>query len=180
MQVNLLNNDLEASYKDALADIGYDLEELYDEEIDINLGYGVLGRIAADSIDSLCAKNVPCWAYGLRYDYGIFRQDLVDFEQVEVPDYWLEKGNPWEIERSDMVYKIRMYGHVTKVKHEDPAKKAHGDKCLWEGGELMVATAYDMPVTGYNTFNTNNLRLWRSRPCDNYHESMYEGDPEYY
>jgi glycogen phosphorylase len=73
MQSNLLNNDLEQNYKDALKDIGYDLASLYEEEIDINLGYGVLGRIAADSIDSLTTKNVPCWAYGLRYDYGIFR-----------------------------------------------------------------------------------------------------------
>jgi len=175
-QSNLLNNDMEQNYNDALKDIGYDLSQLYDEEIDINLGYGVLGRIAADSIDSLATKNVPCWAYGLRYDYGIFRQEMVDCEQVEVPDYWLERGNPWEIERPDMAYKVRMYGHVTKVK--DGHKKP--EKALWEGGEVVLAQAYDMPVTGYNTFNTNNLRLWRSRPFDQYEEQLYEGDPEYY
>ena len=127
----------------------------------------MLGRIAADSIDSLCTQNVPCWAYGLRYDYGVFRQALVDGQQVEVPDYWLEKGNPWEIERPELTYKIRMYGKVNKVKGKDGLEKN-----IWEGGEVVVSTAYDMPVTGYNTFNTNNLRLWRSRPYDEYEESL--------
>ena len=77
-----------------------------------------------------------------------------------MPDYWLERGNPWEIERPDVEYKIRMYGKVSK-------DQATG-KTKWEGGECMLATAYDMPITGYNTFNTNNLRLWRSRPYDEY------------
>jgi starch phosphorylase len=109
MQNNLLNNDLESNYREALKDIGYDLTDLYEEEIDINLGHGVLGRIAADSLDSLVTRNVPCWGYGLRYDYGVFRQELTeDGEQIEVPDYWLERGNPWEIERPDVTYKIRM------------------------------------------------------------------------
>eukprot|EP00347_Sterkiella_histriomuscorum_P010876 403374581 len=180
MQINLLNNDIEQKYKEALQDIGYDLHDLYEEEIDINLGYGVLGRIAADSIDSLCSKNIPCWAYGLRYDYGIFRQDVIDFEQVERPDYWLEKGNPWEIERPEQVYKIRMYGNIKKEKVLDPISKQMIEKSTWENGEVMLSTAYDMPVTGYNTFNTNNLRLWRSRPYDQYEESMYGEDPDYY
>lgn len=73
MQSNLLNNDLEHNYKTALKDIGYDIDKLYEEEISVDLGYGVLGKIAACSIDSLTTLNVPCWAYGLRYDYGIFR-----------------------------------------------------------------------------------------------------------
>lgn len=78
------------------------------------MGHGVLGRIAADSLDSLVTRNVPCWGYGLRFDYGVFRQELTDKgEQVEVPDYWLERGNPWEIERPDVTYKIRFYGKVT-------------------------------------------------------------------
>lgn len=74
-----------------------------------------------------------------------------------MPDYWLERGNPWEIERPDITYEIRMYGKVTKTSD---------NKSQWTGGTKMYATAYDMPITGYNTFNTNNLRLWRSRPYD--------------
>jgi glycogen phosphorylase len=124
-----------------------------------------LGRIAADSLDSLVTRNVPCWGYGMRYDYGVFRQELTESgEQVEVPDYWLERGNPWEIERPDVSYKIRMYGRVVK----DPAT----NRTRWEGGDVILATAYDMPITGYNTFNTNNLRLWRSRPYDEYEKDL--------
>ena len=140
--------------------------------MDINLGHGVLGRLAADSLDSLVTRNVPCWGYGLRYDYGMFRQELTEEgEQVEVPDYWLERGNPWEIERPDVNYKIRMYGKVVR----DTQKSI---KARWEGGEIVLATAYDMPITGYNTFNTNNLRLWRSRPYDEFENPMYNDDEE--
>jgi glycogen phosphorylase len=140
--------------------------------LDINLGHGVLGRLAADSLDSLVTRNVPCWGYGLRYDYGMFRQELTEEgEQVEVPDYWVERGNPWEIERPDVNYKIRMYGKVVR----DTPKSV---KARWEGGEIVLATAYDMPITGYNTFNTNNLRLWRSRPYDEFENPMYNDDEE--
>ena len=117
---------------------------------------------------------MPCWAYGLRYDYGIFRQELVEGEQVEIPDYWLERGNPWEIERPEMTYKIRMYGRVRKEKDKDGKERS-----VWEGGQVLLSTAYDMPITGYNTFNTNNLRLWRSRPIDDYEEQL-EQDPDYF
>ncbi len=169
MQSNLLNNDLESNYRLALKDIGYDLTDLYEEELDINLGHGVLGRLSADYLDSLVTRNVPCWGYGVRYDYGMFRQELTnEGEQVEVPDYWLERGNPWEIERPDVQYKIRMYGKVNREKGSVKAR--------WEGGEVVLATAYDMPITGYNTFNTNNLRLWRSRPYDEYDNAMINDD----
>jgi starch phosphorylase len=117
---------------------------------------------------------VPCWGYGLRYDYGVFRQELTDKgEQVEVPDYWLEKGNPWEIERPDVTYKIRFYG---KVSYQAGQGFGTPGKAAWEGGEMCIAAAYDMPITGYNTFNTNNLRLWRSRPYDEYDPSIHKED----
>lgn len=79
-----------------------------------------------------------------------------------------------------MVYKIRMYGKVTKERVTDLTTKVVTETSIWEGGEIVLSTAYDMPVTGYNTFNTNNLRLWRSRPYDEYEESMYELDSDYY
>jgi starch phosphorylase len=102
----------------------------------------------------------------------MFRQELTEEgEQVEVPDYWLERGNPWEIERPDVNYKIRMYGKVVR----DTQKSI---KARWEGGEIVLATAFDMPITGYNTFNTNNLRLWRSRPYDEFENPMYNDDEE--
>jgi starch phosphorylase len=99
----------------------------------------------------------------------VFRQELSENgEQVEVPDYWLERGNPWEIERPDVTYKIRFYG---KVQYETGSGSGTPGKAKWDGGELCLATAYDMPITGFNTFNTNNLRLWRSRPYDEYEPS---------
>lgn len=99
MQNNLLNSDLEEPYKSALMDIGYKLEEIYEEEVDQALGNGGLGRLAACFIDSLATLEVPAWGYGIRYDYGIFKQEIRDGYQIEIPDYWLSRGNPWEIER---------------------------------------------------------------------------------
>lgn len=89
MQNSLVNLRLEQEYKDALMDIGYKLEQLYDEEVEPALGNGGLGRLAACFLDSLATLNYPAWGYGIRYNYGIFRQKIVDGYQVEVPDYWL-------------------------------------------------------------------------------------------
>ena len=93
-------------------DMGYDLEELYEEEHDAALGNGGLGRLAACFIDSLATLEIPAWGYGIRYDYGIFKQKIQDGYQVEIPDFWLNHGNPWEIERQDVTYQIRFFGHA--------------------------------------------------------------------
>ena len=97
MQNALINLDLEQEYKDALMDIGHQLEELYEEEVDPALGNGGLGRLAACFLDSLATLNIPAWGYGIRYNYGIFKQVIVNKRQVEIPDYWLSNGTPWEI-----------------------------------------------------------------------------------
>jgi starch phosphorylase len=81
---------------------------------------------------------------------------------VEIPDFWLKHGNPWEIERQDVTYPIRFYGHC-KYWQDGDTKRAN-----WESGEVVLAMAYDTPIPGYNTWNTNNLRLWRSRPCNEF------------
>lgn len=95
---------MEAQYKDALMDIGYQLENVYEEEVDPALGNGGLGRLAACFLDSMATLEIPAWGYGIRYDYGIFKQGIIDGYQVESPDYWLSRGNPWEIERADITY----------------------------------------------------------------------------
>jgi starch phosphorylase len=158
MQNALVNIDMESKYKQSLLDIGYNLEDLYEEEADAGLGNGGLGRLAACFLDSLATLEIPAWGYGIRYDYGIFKQVIKDGKQIEIPDYWLKNGNPWEIERPDVTYPVRFGGHIKKWWDNGT------ERCVWEGGEQVIAQAYDTPVPGYNTYNTNNLRLWRSRP----------------
>ena len=171
MQNMLVNIDMEDKYKKALMDIGYDLENVYEEETDAALGNGGLGRLAACFLDSMATLELPAWGYGIRYDYGIFKQMIKDGRQVEIPDFWLKDGNPWEIERSDVVYPVRFYGRVEEH-HENGVKRAN-----WIDGQIVMAQAYDTPIPGYNTYNTNNLRLWRSRPCNEFNfDSFNAGD----
>jgi glycogen phosphorylase len=171
MQNMLVNIDMEDQYKKALMDIGYELENVYEEEVDAALGNGGLGRLAACFLDSMATMEIPAWGYGIRYDYGIFKQIIKDGRQVEIPDFWLKSGNPWEIERSDVVYPITFYGRVEN--YDD-----HGvRRANWVDGQTVIAQAYDTPVPGYNTYNTNNLRLWRSRPCNEFNfDSFNQGD----
>jgi len=98
----LINSDLDDNFKEALMELGYTLEDLYDQEPDAGLGNGGLGRLAACFLDSLTTLEVPAWGYGIRYDFGIFKQKIEDGYQHELPDYWLINGNPWEIERLDV------------------------------------------------------------------------------
>lgn len=162
MQTSLVNLNMEGSYRRALDDLGFKLEELYEEEVDPALGNGGLGRLAACFLDSLATLNYPAWGYGIRYDYGIFRQKIIKGYQVEMPDYWLGSQNPWEIERSDVSYEVYFGGYVTKSNENGM------EKCLWMPSETVVAVAYDTPVSGFDTFNTINLRLWRSRPTNEF------------
>lgn len=152
-----MNNDLEESYREALLEIGYDLNEIYEEEVQFNLGSGLCGRIVGEYLDSLATMNIPCWGYGLRYEYGMFNHQMNnDGEIVEIPQYWLEKGNPWELERAEVMYKIKMGGE-SSINHINREFE-------WTPDQIIYACAYDIPIIGFNTFNTNNIRLWRSRP----------------
>lgn len=171
MQNALVNLNLERRYRDALEELGYKLEELYEEEVDPGLGNGGLGRLAACFLDSLATLDYPAWGYGIRYDYGIFRQKILKGYQIEMPDYWLAQMNPWEIERSDVSYDVMFGGRVEK-RHENGV-----EKCSWVGGEIVRAVAYDSPIPGYDTFNTINLRLWKSRPTNEFDfQSFNQGD----
>ena len=156
LQNSLINLDLEDKYKIALEELGWKLEDIYEEEYDPALGNGGLGRLAACYLDSLTSCNYPGWGYGIRYDYGIFRQGIENFRQKEYPDYWLVKGNPWEIQRLDIKYSVKFYGYL--VDKEIGGKKVRS----WEGGQEVLAIAYDTPIPGWNTTNCNTLRLWKS------------------
>ena len=162
LQNSLVCLNLEKNYKDALFDLGIRIEEIYDKEKDPALGNGGLGRLAACYIDSMATLNYPGYGYGIRYDYGIFKQVIENFEQKELPDYWLSHINPWEIMRIDHKYKVRFYGYC-----KDTIRK--GKKIRkWEGGEEIIAVAYDIIIPGYNTYNCNTLRLWKSYPSEEF------------
>ena len=137
----------------ALAEMGLDLEELIDEENDPGLGNGGLGRLAAWFLDALAALGLPGRGYGIRYDYGMFKQNIVDGRQKESPDYWLEYGNPWEFERHNTRYKVRFGGRIQQ----------EGKKTRWIETEEIIAEAYDQIIPGFDTDATNTLRLWSAQ-----------------
>ncbi|KAH3674986.1 hypothetical protein WICPIJ_009372 [Wickerhamomyces pijperi] len=153
--INTGNRDL---VKDSVSELGFNLEDLISQEPDAALGNGGLGRLAACFVDSLSSGDYPAWGYGLRYQYGIFKQKIIEGYQVEVPDYWLKFENPWEIARKEIQIPIDFYGYV---EHSTDAKGVK--KSNWIGGERVIATAYDFPVPGYDTKNVNNLRLWSAQ-----------------
>lgn len=142
---------------EGLADLGFRIEDVINQEHDAALGNGGLGRLAACFLDSMATLNYPAWGYGLRYRYGIFKQEIVNGYQVEIPDYWLD-NNPWEFPRHEITVDIQFYGNVKKYQDEN-GKIIHS----WEDGEVVQATAYDVPIPGYGTKTTNNLRLWSSK-----------------
>ncbi|KAI8103779.1 hypothetical protein M9435_006307 [Picochlorum sp. BPE23] len=155
----LYNLDIKDRYREALDELGYNLETLVEKERDAALGNGGLGRLAACFLDSMASLNLPAWGYGIRYQYGMFRQVLVDGFQHEQPDYWLNFGNPWELERSASVaYPISFYGHVSV--HDEGGKQMF----RWNPGETVTSVAYDTPIPGFKTKNTINLRLWAAKP----------------
>ena len=162
LQNALVNLELEDRYRDALMDFGVKLEEIYESENDPALGNGGLGRLAACYIDSLATLNYPAWGYGIRYEYGIFKQVIENFEQKELPDYWLTKGNPWEIIKLDLQYKVRFYGYCKDEFRN--GKKVR----VWRGGQEVLAIAHDTAVPGFQTFNCNTLRLWKAYPSEEF------------
>ena len=155
---SIFNLGVKDEYTEALNELGYELEVVAEQERDAALGNGGLGRLAACFLDSMATLNYPGWGYGIRYQYGMFRQTLRDGFQQEQPDYWLTFGNPWEIERVYVTYPVRFYGQIEDV--GDPSAK----RKLWTGGETVEAVAYDNPIPGYLTNNCINMRLWAAKP----------------
>ncbi len=144
--------------KQGLAEIGLNLEEILEEEHDAGLGNGGLGRLAACFIDSMATLGIPAVGYGLRYDYGIFRQDIVGGRQLEAPDMWLRDGNPWEVARPERSYDVKFGGRV--IQYTGP----HGHIAHeWVDCDSVMAVAYDVPVPGYKNDVVNTLRLWGAR-----------------
>ncbi|KAG4110996.1 hypothetical protein ERO13_D13G080400v2 [Gossypium hirsutum] len=148
------NLELTGAYAEALKKLGHNLEDVAREEPDAALGNGGLGRLASCFLDSLATLNYPAWGYGLRYKYGLFKQYITKDGQEEVAENWLEMGNPWEIVRNDVSYPVKFYGEV--ISGPEGIKE-------WVGGEDITAVAYDVPIPGYKTKTTINLRLWSTK-----------------
>ena len=134
----------------ALAELNVDLEEIIEKEVDPGLGNGGLGRLAACFMDSLATLAIPAMGYGIRYEYGMFRQKIENGQQVERPDDWLEKGVPWEFMRPSKRFSIDFGGHIY---FEDK-------KCIWNPAEKVTALAYDQMIPGYKNDSASTLRLW--------------------
>jgi starch phosphorylase len=147
---------LEGDVRPALARHGVNLDELYEQQSDPALGNGGLGRLAACFLDSMATLGIPGVGYGIRYEYGMFRQELADGWQVEKPDEWLSSAHPWEFHRPERTYAVSFGG---KVEHRD--QRAH-----WVAQETVHAVAYDRLVPGFDSDTVNTLRLWSPNPTD--------------
>lgn len=155
---SLIALDLVDEWKEVLKELHLELECMEDLEVEAGLGNGGLGRLAACFLDSLATLSIPAYGYGIRYEYGIFYQKIVEGSQVELPDNWLRYGNPWEFSRKEHLHHIQFYGRVTT----DHDEKGHEIKC-WVDTEDVMAMAYDTPVPGYGNNVVNTMRLWSAK-----------------
>ena len=155
---NVYNMELAEPLKEALVSLNIDYDELLDQENDMGLGNGGLGRLAACFLDSLATLNYPAVGYGIHYEFGLFRQEFKNGQQVERADNWLQFGNPWQILRPEYTREVKLYGHV------EEKMDANGDwRPSWIHGDKILGVPWDVPIVGYGAETVNFLRLWESR-----------------
>ena len=164
---NVINLQAEEPVRQAMAELGLSWDELRDVERDAGLGNGGLGRLAACFLDSMATLQLPGYGYGVRYDYGIFRQTIRDGYQVEEPDNWLRFGNPWEIERPEAQFEVHFGGRV-RMEEENGRLQAK-----WLDYDTVLGVPYDIPVPGYGNNTVNNLRLWSARSTEEFNLSFF-------
>ena len=155
---NLVNLGLYDTYAAALSEMGYDLGAVEEQEADAGLGNGGLGRLAACFLDSLSTLEMPAMGCGIRYEYGFFRQEILDGRQVESPDAWMESRDVWSAERADRVFEVKFGGSVEECWSEDGRLKV-----VYHNASTVLAEAWDMPIVGYGSKLPATLRLWRAR-----------------
>ncbi len=155
---SLINMGIMEDAKKAVEALGFDMSEIRDQEEEAGLGNGGLGRLAACFMDSIATLKIPAYGYGIRYEYGLFYQQLIDGYQVETPDNWLRYGTPWEFERRVPVFPVRFYGHVTGYQDEHDRYRAK-----WVETIDVMAMPCDIMVPGYRNDHVINMRLWTAR-----------------
>ncbi len=168
---DLVNLEAFDEVKSALKELGFDINRIEDQEPDPALGNGGLGRLAACFLDSLATLNYPAYGCGIRYRYGMFKQQIRDCYQVEVPDNWLENGNPFELRRPEYTQEIHFGGYVTSYQKDGRTLFRQ------EGYSAVRAIPYDMPVVGYGNGFVDTLRIWDAEPVESFHlDSFDKGD----
>ncbi len=167
---NMINLTVYNDVKQALEELGVDINVIEDEEPDAALGNGGLGRLAACFLDSLATLEYPAYGCGIRYKYGMFKQQIKDGYQVEAPDNWLKHGNPFEIKRSEYATTVKFGGYVRSYRDE----KTGRDMYVQEDYRAVTAIPYDMPVIGYGVNTVNSLRIWDAEPVDTFNLSLFD------
>lgn len=155
---SLTNMGFREECRKALNDLDLDLVRIHEHEPDAALGNGGLGRLAACFLDSMATMSLPCYGYGIRYEYGMFTQRIENGFQVEHPDNWLRYGNPWEFPRPEVIFPVKFGGRVVQFRDENGTTRFH-----WVDTEDVMAMAFDTPVPGYDTGTVNNMRLWSAK-----------------
>ncbi|MBO1254875.1 glycogen/starch/alpha-glucan phosphorylase [Alteromonas sp. 5E99-2] len=165
---NMQNFGVFDDVRDALKALGVELSDIMEEEPDMALGNGGLGRLAACYIDSLATLNFPAIGYGIHYENGLFRQEIRNGKQIERPDAWRDYGNPWEICRPESIQEISLYGYVeTKYGENGRIQKE------WHPGSIVKGLPWDIPVVGYEGGSVNVLRLWQSQSSDHFNWDVF-------
>ncbi len=159
----MLNMDMQQETADAMRNFGVRLEDVQEQEADAGLGNGGLGRLAACFLDSCATLQLPVTGYGLRYEYGMFRQRIEGGRQVEDPDHWLRNGNPWEVERPELTVRVKFGGRSDL--YTGATGKLHA---RWVDTQDVMALPFDMPIPGYRNGTVNTLRLWKSTATEEF------------
>ncbi|MEO7412821.1 MAG: glycogen/starch/alpha-glucan phosphorylase [Opitutaceae bacterium] len=160
---NLLATGSFDTARAALASLGQDFEEIRETEVDMGLGNGGLGRLAACFMDSLATLDYPALGYGIYYEFGLFKQAFVDGNQVEHPDNWILFGDPWEVVRPEYTQEVRLYGRVDNVFDDRGSYRP-----LWVDTKTVLGVPHDIPIAGYGTTTVNLLRLWASKASEDF------------
>ena len=155
---NLINLEMYSQTRDAMQDLTIDLDTLVAQEPDMGLGNGGLGRLAACFLDSLATLEIPAYGYGIRYEFGIFDQEIRNLGQVELPENWLKYNNPWEVPRPEYSFPVKFYGNVKQTVLPDGRLKSE-----WVDTQDVIGIAYDNPIAGFGNNTVNTLRLWSAR-----------------
>ncbi|UCE56843.1 MAG: glycogen/starch/alpha-glucan phosphorylase [Desulfobacterales bacterium] len=160
---NLINLGIEEPVRQAVEAVGQNLDELLKQEEEPGLGNGGLGRLAACYLDSLATLEVPAIGFGIRYEHGIFHQEIRDGWQVEMTDNWLHLGNPWEIPRPEVHFEVKLGGHTVRNRDADGR-----ERICWIPDRVVKGTPYDTPISGYRVNTCNTLRLWKAEAAESF------------